>query len=177
MYADDHREALPALDPLGFGMDEPQYQLSLRVRLSPSQWDGLGILWSNEYLSTGQVFYCPSHTGDHPFSAYAARWGGAEGEIFGNIQYRYRSPSSRLGPVSLYSAPGMAVLCDGLRTRDDFNHRVGSNVMRNDLSVLWYSDPTGQVLATLPASEDEVGAAARVEQAWDKLDSANTEGR
>jgi competence protein ComGC len=176
MYADDNHDLLPEVNLVAFGLQE-QYQLSMRVRIAPSQWDGLGRLWSGEYLSSGQVFYCPSHTGEHPYSAYAAQWSGADGEIFGNMQYRFRPPSSRDPRISLFSAPGMALLADGLRTQDDFNHRVGSNVMRTDLAVLWFADPTGQVIASLPTSEDAEGAAELVEEAWGRLDEVNGEGR
>jgi len=177
MCADDNKETLPRVHLEGFGTGEPQYQLSMRIRVAPSEWDGLGVLWSGEYLSSGQVFYCPSHAGSHPFSAYAAQWSGTDGEVFGNLQYRYRDPSTRPGRITLYSSPGLALLCDGLRTRDDFNHRVGSNVMRTDLAVLWFADPTGQVLASLPQSADEAGSAAAVQDAWVKLDEVNGEGR
>lgn len=177
MYADDNKDTLPFVDLQGFGTDEPQYQLSMRLRKAPAEWDGLGRLWSGEYLSSGQVFYCPSHAGGHPFSRYAAQWSGTNGEIFGNMQYRYREPSSRELPISLFSAPGLALLSDGLRTRDDFNHGVGSNVMRNDLAVMWFADPTGQVRALLPLTEDQAGAADLVEAAWGQLDEANREGR
>lgn len=176
MFADDNREALPAVNLTGgFGLDEPQYQQSMRVRLAPQEWDGLGLLWSGEYLSSGQVFYCPSHTGEHPYAAYAAQWSGADGEIFGNMQYRFRRP--REGAVTLFASPGLALLSDGLRTRNDFNHRVGTNVMRTDMAVLWFADPTGQVISGLPTTGDEAGAAIRVEEAWDKLDEINGEGR
>lgn len=170
MYADDFEDTLPSVNLIGPGLEENQYQLSMRVRMSPQQWDGLGRLWQGEYLSAGQVFYCPSHSGEHPYSTYAAQWNGADGEIYGNMQYRYRTPSARNEPISLFGGRGLALLSDGLRTRDDFNHRVGSNVMRTDLSVAWFADPTGQVISALPSTEDEAGAAARVEQAWDKLD-------
>jgi competence protein ComGC len=177
MFADDNKDTLPSvlLDSL---LEHDQYQLSMRIRIAPNRWDGLGLLWSREYLSSGQAFYCPSHTGEHPYSAYASQWNGGDGEVYGNLQYRYLRPTPQRGTlITLYSSPGMALLSDGLRTRGDFNHRVGSNVMRTDLAVLWFADPTGQVLATLPASEDDPTAAARVQEAWDQLDAVNGERR
>ena len=42
-----------------------------------------------------------------------------------------------------------------------------------DLAVLWFADPTGRVLASLPETANEADSAARVAEAWIKLDAAD----
>lgn len=135
----------------------------VRVGDSPGDWDGLGFLFASQYLDAPRVFYCPAHRGDHPGTRYDALWGQRTGQIVSNFQYR--------GPSRL-NAPGeTALVADALRTKRDFSHQVGANVLRSDFSVLWISDADRQVLNALPDTELDDEAGTKVDAAWDLIDA------
>ena len=174
MYADANNDALtPSRFVDANPADQrPQDMIWLRggVDSTPaaSQWDGLGVLYSTEYLGSQGVFYCPSHTGEHPFSAYAGAWASEEGDIASNYQYRGKGPegSRYLHKIIPKTA---AIVSDGLRTQADFNHRVGANVLRADLSVSFFWDPEGELLSTLPRLDSEV-TPGPITKAWKIMD-------
>lgn len=175
LYAEDHRDRLPPSQYIKKGADKPQEMLRLRVdkqadAVNKTDWDGLGFLYSENYLPEGHLFYCPSHTGMHRYDTYAAEWMNPKGSIVGNYQYRGRGPNgatllSRIEPT--YAA----LVADGLRTQADFNHKVGGNVLRADLSVFWYRDSSGHILGALAFNEGEVDA-DKTDKAWKALDEA-----
>lgn len=109
-------------------------------------WDGLGLLVSGSYLNHPGVFYCPSHHGDHPYEQYAGEWTTGAGTIAGNYQYRIPPESRFLSELDRRTA----LIADGMRTRQDYNHINGNNFLRADLSVGWFSDVGGVVYASLP---------------------------
>jgi len=174
MYADDYTQFLP---PSRFGTPSQNaiHQSTLVRALAPalatgqSVWDGLGILYQSDYLIAPGVFYCPSHHGNHPYADYAARWPVTGTEIRSNYQFR----------VDTYldgSNPDRALVADALRTQADFNHDVGCNFLRRDLSTTWYTDSVRSIAASLPASESDAEAAALVSDAWIVLDGIDSNG-
>lgn len=181
LYADDHHDRLPPSQFLGTKGEKgkPQEMLRLRVDkqtdgVTKTDWDGLGYLFSGAYLPEGHIFYCPSHKGLHTFQTYDQQWRIAAeetniaGSIVGNYQFRGKGPNnttllSRILPTST------ALVADGLRTQAEFNHQVGGNVLRADLSVFWFRDGNGLILAVLPPGE---GEAKDTEEAWAFLDEA-----
>ena len=136
-----------------------------------SVWDGIGILYSSDYLTAPGVFYCPSHHGDHPFALYSSQWPATGTEIYSNYQFRVGLSSSLYGLES-----DRALIADALRSQADFNHTVGCNFLRRDLSATWYTDSVGALVAGLPANEGDAEAAERVAQAWEFLDGIDTNG-
>ena len=55
--------------------------------------------------------------------------------------------------------PALVIATDGLRTRRDYNHGTGINVLRGDVSVLWREDPdTRRVMQLLPVKADQNGS-------------------
>lgn len=168
MYAEDEHDYFP---PSVFSPPPPQFQnmMTVRVGTDPDGWDGLGILRSQDYLDAPGVYYCPSHTGKHGFQVYAESWPiGRSGELISNYQYRGVGPDGRR--LTLFAEPAVALVTDGMRTVADYNHKVGCNVMRVDLSVAWFSDPSSALAAHLPETEGEQGASEKVGQAWEQLD-------
>jgi hypothetical protein len=164
MYADDHRGLLPYTK----FASQSATQSMVILRDGADAWDGLGILYSTEYLDAAGVYYCPSHHGDHPYSEYAARWTDRSGSLVGNFQFR------GVGSVNLNSfRDAQAMVADGMRVQSDYNHRVGSNVLRADLTVGWFADPGGSLATSLPQSEADPAAADKVDSAWQTLDSNN----
>lgn len=171
MYAEDYAGILP---PTRFGgLSDAHRLMTVRVGDSPTDWDGIGWLVGGNYLDAPQVFYCPSHRGENGFVNFADRWRGEAGEILGNYHFRGRAPGRTF--LALFSEPTVAILTDGMRTRDDFSHKVGSNVLKIDLSVVWFADSNGQLVASLPTGvEGDMVASTRVGNAWNLLDVGNS---
>lgn len=194
MYADDNKGMLPPtvfLPPAGTAArggpaDRPQEMVTVRLaqenvqRNSPA-WDGLGYLFALNYVSAPKVFYCPSHHGDAPYSRYAKQWSDDGGEIVCNYHFRGEGPVSPspsagdAGPTTreLYKIdPAQSsLLADGLRTRSDYNHKVGVNFFRADLTVHWFADPTSSLSTILPVDKN-VSTPTAVDNAWHWFDQS-----
>lgn len=173
LFADDHQNKVP---PSVFANGQPHLTTLVR-RASVQPWDGLGHLYSNDYLPAPGVFYCPSHTGLYPLSTYAPRWTMSasdtpanEFDIIVNYQYRGDVPGmTHLGQILNSRA---ALVSDALQSRADFNHQIGTNILRADLSANWFSDPG--LPNRLPDSVAAPDAAQKVNLVWDELDQAST---
>ncbi len=179
MYADSNQDFIPPTTFYNPARNRPEQMLILRLSdgsstprgdFSPetSGWDGIGLLYHGQYLDNAACFYCPSHSGTHPLSEYANNFGGIPDVVVGNYQYRGAGPDGQrhLGKIEPRQT---ALLADGMRLRSDYNHKIGSNVMRADLSVTWFRDYSGQILANLPETEDEARSAV-VMAAWGLID-------
>lgn len=173
MYADDYERFLP---PSRFAVPSQNaaHQSTLVRASTPatatgqSVWDGVGLLYQFDYINAPGVFYCPSHHGEHPYARYAAQWPVPGTEIRSNYQFR-------VGAGSYLEGEG-ALIADALRTQADFNHRIGCNFLRRDLSATWYVDSVGSLVNSLPASESDVQASTRVQSAWQHLDLIGADG-
>jgi type II secretory pathway pseudopilin PulG len=200
MYANDFNGHLPVSrfvatgQGLARGTDSPEKMVTLRVsrvEVDPASgrdaaWDGLGLLFNTGYVNAPKVFYCPSHRGSNPYSDYARLWTSGDGEINCNFHFRGQGPTSHAlinGRVQATSVlwnidPAQSsLIADAMQIRSDYNHRVGVNFFRADLSVHWFDDPTGDLMDTLPLHKDEADGRA-VLNAWNRLDqSANAEVR
>lgn len=197
MYADDNKGMLPStvflpspdsMAARGGPADRPQEMVTVRLSEADlprvgSSWDGLGYLFSQGYVSAPKVFYCPSHHGDAPYSRYANQWSEEGGEVVCNYHFRGEGPMSPTpsggsgGVVAttreLYKIdPGQSSLvADGLRTRSDYNHKVGVNFFRADLTVHWFADPTSSLAGILPIDKS-VSTPAAVDNAWRWFDQS-----
>lgn len=171
MYTDANQDLLP---PSRFTHRPDE---TIWLRKDPEQglglWDGLGALYVGDYLSAPQVFYCPSHSGSHPFSAYEKSWGSDWGHIAGNYQYRGKGPGEHRHRRAI-TPQSAALVSDGLRTQSDFNHRVGANVLRADLSVFFFWDPEGALFNSLPTVE---GQPEPITRAWKWIDGGSGGGQ
>ncbi len=176
MYAYDHSDLVPqsrfnTLTGDGRGAESAE-TIFLRIdgedwrnfegnrRFRGVSWDGLGTLAVNSYADAPHVYYCPSHEGEHPYTKYKDVWTAPKGSIAGNYQYRIFKGNARLGNLK----PALALIADGMKTPDDYNHRVGNNMLKADLSVTWFSDHGGELIETLR------NAGGSVEDAWHLLD-------
>ena len=182
LYADANKDKLPNSVYINTNQQDdnevdysPESMMTLRLRNEISRrtnttWDGLGLLFGSEILTSPEIFYCPSHHGNHPFENYTDAWKKTRGEIVGNYHFRGVGPngSTRLSFIEPSRA---AIAADGMRTIDDYNHRVGLNVLRADISLFWLGDPTGQIGEFLATNEDEEYAGNTFDMLWDQLDT------
>lgn len=180
LYADANKDKLPAsvfIDTRGRD-DEvdyaPENMMTIRLpneisRRTNTSWDGLGYLYSQEILTTPDIFYCPSHHGQHRFEDVLDVWKKPAGEIVGNYHFRGMGPngSTRLSFIEPSRA---AIAADGMRTLEDYNHRVGLNVLRADLSLFWLSDPNGRIGEFLTDAEQDDYAGGVFDILWSQLD-------
>ncbi len=135
-------------------------------------WDGLGILIGDNYLNHPGVFYCPSHHGDHHYSDYSAEWVNGGGTIAGNYQYRIPEGITRIGDLDRRTV----IVADGMRTRLDYNHVIGNNYMKADLSAGWYADVEGLVFRAIPEMpriRTGDGPGENTYNPWEPLDNTN----
>lgn len=166
MYAEDHDGRIPQSEfAAGDTPDtfRPEQMMTLNAGKGAGDWEGLGWLYADEYLRTPNLFYCPSHRGEHDFQEYEAAWFSSDVAIVGNYHMR-----AMYGPQYLHDLPrSMAIIADGMRTLQDFNHRIGSNVARADMSVEWVEDSDGLVANALPvvASDSDTDSEA-IARAW-----------
>lgn len=193
MYADDWRGTLPPsvfLPPPGApvgaqarGTAQPQEMQTVRVPGpgGASVWDGLGLLYGGAYLSTPKVFYCPSHHGANPYARYAMAWDEGTQAVIANYHYRGEGPIGHRASgkevqrttrsLYLIDPARSALIADGLRDRSDYNHRVGVNFFRADLSVHWYNDHDQKLMDGASVGDDDT-AFYPVKDAWDRLDGS-----
>ncbi len=145
-------------------------------------WDGIGLLFSLDFLPEASIFYCPSHHGDNPASTYVRHFGNPGSELVGNYHYRGFGPTLRSRDrettvLGLIEPAQTSLVVDGFRTQSDYNHRVGANVFRADLSVGWFSDPSGRVRSSLPVDKAAPVNFADMEGVWGEIDSGDLSGR
>ena len=192
LYADDHAGKLPPsvfMQPPGPGRGDPEPQHMLTLRVDParaefsSSWDGMGILFGSDYLTAPKLFYCPSHSGENTYSNYAKVWDDSAEELVANYHFRGAGPTGGGNPgvvrqltYDLYKIdPAQSSLvADGMRIKSDYNHKVGVNFFRADLTVHWYSDPTGRLFDPMSQTK-ETAEPVGIIDAWLLFDlSANS---
>ncbi|QOI99780.1 MAG: DUF1559 domain-containing protein [Phycisphaeraceae bacterium] len=181
MYADQERGFLPpsVFKPEGPGRAPAEPHEMLRLRLSrdmanaknaTSRWDGLGRLHDGGFLLGPKVFYCPSHRGDHHLRDYARRWGDTDiTELFGNFQFRGSGPNNQRQLYNIEPSK-TALVSDGMRTLRDFNHTIGANVLRADMSSEWVQDDTGAISRLLQSESDSPNSPQDIELTWRLFD-------
>lgn len=176
MYAESYADSIPTTTYVGMQTTterRPAETVTLRLAfvVAPAThpWDGLGLLYAGEFLQAPKISYCPAHTGDHRFVNYADSFGiDRPGRIVGNYQYRGQGPNGATKLTRIEPSQS-ALVADGMRTQADYNHRVGSNVLRADVSVYWYNDPRGNLLNRLSEGGSPTSA-SDIEAAWFELD-------
>lgn len=195
MYTNDQGGHLPPSrfvgDSSSRAMGSPEKMVTLRVEerelsvAGASQWDGLGVLYATEYISTPKVFYCPSHRGQNPYSVYALAWGGGPGEIVCNYHYRGEGPTNRGQAVNgrvptttrlwAIDPSQSSLIADSMRVKSDCNHVTGVNFFRADLTVHWFNDPSSSLQELLPHNKDEATPSVVID-AWRALDRSAASG-
>ena len=153
--------------------------LSGGEHMAYEKWEGLGWLYRWRHVNSPEVFYCPSHAGEHPYERYQDLYPRyrqldaiATTPIYMNYQYagdkdwaNENQPDRR----RRLTDENLIIATDGLRTVSDFNHQVGMNVLRGDSSVAWHEGPsTHQVRDLLPmgAANANDGADVDYDTIW-----------
>lgn len=165
-FATDANDRLPNSYFAGNQRRSPQPELMMIVHRGRTRdgWDGIGRLYIRRYLSSSGVYYCPSYSGRHSFDRYEDRWTRSNNRlVFSNYHYRgiFDFSLTRPDPIDghlfhdfrLERPIGLALLADGLRTKSDFSHIDGTNLLRDDLSVRWFRSP--RIYSALPSSANE----------------------
>lgn len=182
MYASENKGALPrSIFYSGTSSAElSAVQETMVLRLDGSErgapgmptgvlWDGLGLLIRHEYLSHPGSLFCPSHHGEHTFDVYAEAINRVTGSVFGNYQYRSIVDNRT---ILAQISPSASLIADGMRTKSDFNHVVGANAFRADLSVAWFTDAEGSVYTNLADDPSDQAAALGVAYGWESIDAS-----
>jgi hypothetical protein len=140
--------------------------------------DGLGrlVLGKNGgYLGDPRVLYCPCHRGDHPFSRYQAQLTARTPTGFGETVFCNYHSRGTIDPVTMELLPrdvrpDLVLLVDGLRSRRDFSHVLGTNRLKADGSVDWHADTANAIYRALPIDPVGFGDADVFAAVWTLID-------
>ncbi|MCH8151663.1 MAG: hypothetical protein IH830_04745 [Planctomycetes bacterium] len=181
MYADEHNGWLPH-SVFGEPGGNKQEMMAAHTGEEPANehWEGLGWLYAQRYSDVPAVFYCPSHTGEHPFERYHAlypqyrRLPAAGSPIYTNYHYAGDVDWVTNSRRRLEEGHALVIATDGLRTVRDFNHRTGLNVLRGDGSVIWRDNIFRRLESLLPLGGiDESDLAEEYSEMWTIIQSHN----
>ena len=171
MYSNSHRYQIPKASVLD--EQEPNPSMLAMVRkgvqyeglmaaggrrpvpqpLQDSSYDGLGHLYRWHYCGDPELFYCPSHEGEHTLEECKSMWSAKQinKDLFGNYHYAGHKDWRTGIRRNLLQGEKVILLTDGLRTKSDYSHGVGYNILRGDGSVVWRDDVvTRTQLSALP---------------------------
>ena len=164
MFVGDHRGKLPLAkvlddqnpDPTELSIARKAYDVATPLPeaafgrravprpLSDDNWDGLGRLKKWHYCDSPSCFYCPSHKGDNKLSNVVEEW--EEGTrtsndaLYTNYHYVGHKDWRKGTRRRLLEGSRLVLTTDSLRTRTDFNHGTGMNMLFGDGSVKWRDD-------------------------------------
>lgn len=178
-YSDDHRDRLPALDYTSQQGMVPRFGEAMALSdTTGRRADGLGRLFLGKnggYLADPRVLYCPCHRGDHPFSRYesqlTARTPSGYGEtVFCNYHYRGTVDPVTMELLPRDVRPDLVLLVDGLRSRRDFSHVLGTNRLKADGSVDWQADTANLIYRALPIEPMGFGDSEVFSAVWTLID-------
>ena len=181
MYVDEHNGWLPH-SVFGEPGGNKQEMMAAHTGQEPTgnHWEGLGWLYAQHYSDVPAVFYCPSHTGEHPFERYHALYPqyrymlAAGSPIYTNYHYAGDVDWETGTRRRLEEGSSLVIATDGLRTVRDFNHRTGLNVLRGDGSVLWRDNIFRRLEGYLPLGDiSESDLAEEYTAMWNIIQSPN----
>lgn len=177
-YASDHRaETLPDSMYTDEGRPQQLMALSYADTAGDASWDGLGKIGmgSNRYLDDRRTYFCPAHNATHTIESQAAQFEPqvevplAGDTVYSNYHYWNdwnRRAQSRVAPGGrAMPHPGQEIwVTDGMRCRQDLNHRMGVNALRSDGGVTWLGDANLLArLRELPGEDRELAAKRQLE--------------
>ena len=110
---------------------------------SSGQWDGLGLLIGDgsNFLDNAHSLFCPCHHGNHDFQQLDANAKSCPTRIYSNYHFIGDTDSSNHQPRYLFNQTSdNPLVVDGMREESDINHLIGTNTLRGDGSVRFWSD-------------------------------------
>jgi type II secretory pathway pseudopilin PulG len=175
-FADDNKGNLPLsrsyAKSLSDASFDPTLLMTVRLGMPVNDWDGLGSLFTHDYLPAPTIFYCPSHQGEHRFERYAQNWNERIAPIVSNFQYRGGDSAGNTNINRLRTRT--ALIADGLATLRDVNHKVGANFASSDLSVTWFDDSSRSLAALFAMGPMAPPPKDRLLQAWEVIEASTS---
>ncbi len=164
LYSEDHNGHLPVslLQEQGDYAEMMAVTTGDQGESSPQGpgYDGLGKLWEFRYLDSPKCLHCPMHCHKHTFEAnslaYTSLTGSVMRRIYSNYHYTGHATleSCRGGGMlerrNMNRGDQFVLLTDGLRTREDFNHQTGLNVLFADGHYEYHADTGEEIRNSLP---------------------------
>jgi prepilin-type N-terminal cleavage/methylation domain-containing protein len=186
-YADDHNDFLPGMDCITGDSESRNFGDAMALTTAEgNKPDGLGNLLpaAQAYVDDARIFYCPCHSGDHPFERHAnqiSKLGfsafAGSGRCYSNYHYRGsanvgKQIGQNLGRRHMLEQfrNDQTIVADGMRTRQDFNHVLGTNRLFKDGRVDWRLDDNSQIFGSLALTSDEA-ANEQLFTIWRAIDS------
>jgi len=182
VYTQDHKERLPGsvflpqsryndlVIPSPERMDAVRLTKSEFPEMGSDLWDGIGLLYRDEYITAASIYYCPSHKGNFRYEDVADAWIELNGreEIIANYLYRGMGPS---GMRVLYNInPTASLVTDTLRSYEDLNHEGGFNILQAGLAVNWLNDVGDLIALDILSRSGDDGSFSGLDDVWDRLD-------
>lgn len=149
------------------------------------RYDGLGRLWELRYLDSPRCLYCPAHHHDHTFEKHEPYFKSIDGSFARRIysNYHFTGPwrlteegQVEQGGFRNLNRGGRKVLVtDALRSREEFNHDDGMNVLFSDGATAWEADTADRWFMSLPsestlnASQESMASGLWVVNIWQQL--------
>lgn len=165
-YASDYRsEKLPDSAYTDNRRPQQLMALSFTDANGDASWDGLGKLGmgSRRYLDDKRSYFCPAHNAMHTIDSQTEQFDPSielplPGDtVYGNYHYWADWNQRALSQQSARGRAPEILVTDGMRTRQDVNHRFGVNALRSDGSVTWLGDANLLArLRDLPSEEREL---------------------
>ena len=156
-YQSDYNDKLPPLTVTSNPTTAQWGEAMMITNPAGTRHEGLGLLLPLGYLTDARLLFCPCHRGEHTFDLYALRSdkldrnasGNGDGAVYSN--YHFRSAKDPLSGAAVAGNLSMKVLVvDGMRTKLDFNHIIGTNRLKGDGSVDWRLDAGNAIYRALP---------------------------
>ena len=179
LYGSTHADRLPSTVFARGDDAQPQEMITLTTGTpqdpeAQADWDGLGWLIGDArmFVDSPSVLFCPSHRGRHraEFAAKDLASHNVFERIYINYHYIGDLDRARDRIRRLDSDPNQALVADGMRQLSDLNHVDGSNVLRGDGSVAYWSDRHSMMFRSLTAlSSDGVDPEPLYEALWAEL--------
>jgi prepilin-type N-terminal cleavage/methylation domain-containing protein len=178
-YATDHNDRLPYSYFGSLDVQLPAEMMAISTGGPTNTFEGIGRLLPRcgGYLDSRGCLYCPSHSGEHTLERYenVLAMPPTAGLLdttraYSNYHYRGDVDPATGRRFRLSNDHDFLLLTDGLRTRSDFNHGYGLNLLHGDLAISWYADVDGKLIDALPETISEaVPQTVLFDQIWKEL--------
>ncbi|MDZ4829076.1 MAG: type II secretion system protein, partial [Phycisphaerae bacterium] len=174
-YANDNSDFLPASSFATNDVKLPQELMAVTTGGAEAHFEGIGRLLPHcgGYLDSPGCLYCASHHGEHSLERYADAFDRPAGNERAYSNYHFRGDND---PVTgtryrLDNEHSFLLLTDGLRTRSDFNHGNGMNLLHGDLAISFFADVDGGIFSQLPEVAATNSQVVLFNQIWAELGS------